>query len=342
MRLFLCFLTGELAINSKVIQSFLVIAFFMQTSVSHDSEEKPEFECAIKYYHYYLDNEPAEYGLTAGNYAPGKKAYVGLRIFMNVILTVSRIQLDPPGILIPGNEGPGFFVNESSKIYYLNKRRHQNFKWEKSQNGDIVPFAIDFSKATNGVSSYFGRIVKNGTVLLGIILPETNSLFYVDENGVSRTTTNYEVLTCKSHKNETATPSQNIIDPNSPPNVDAPTSCINNWIPYKNDDAPAKNGIIAGMYDCGNIAYVGSCKPAALNMPGRVQITFTKGVYTAFKKREYFVNDSSTTYLADNPNYTYSWVNYDGSGFPPLNAVFVRSFAAKVSFAIARVKSCTF
>ncbi|KAG5667238.1 hypothetical protein PVAND_015228 [Polypedilum vanderplanki] len=292
-----------------------------------ESKEKDFFECV-------------EYGLSAGYYAPGKKAYIGLGNWNDMLLNAGRIQLDPPGLLIPSAKNRGIFLNDSNKMWYLARRNHHRYNWIASENGKDVPFAIEYGVKTSGLKSYIGRIKKNQTVFLGIVVPGMNVMYFVDENGNSQTSNTYDVLTCKSYKNETAIPLPRITATSSlSSNVDSSTGCIHNWQPYNNDDAPAKNGISAGEHDCGNTAYVGYGNPANLIRPGRLQIIDKKGIYLLHKKTEVYLNDSSVYYLLNNHHYTYKWVTYDGNNKVLQNAVFTKNSNRSLKLPIARVKT---
>ncbi|KAG5683061.1 hypothetical protein PVAND_012367 [Polypedilum vanderplanki] len=317
----------------------LIVVLLVVFATGHRSEEKPEYEyeCGNKFYHYYLDDEPAEYGLSAGYYAPGKKAYVGISIWEGMLLDSGRVQLDPPGFLMPSVRTPGIFVNDSSKIWYLYKNRHHQYKWVSTNNGKIVPFAVEFGLKSSGFFSYIGRIKRNNTVLVGYVIPDMGVIFYVDENNNSEVSTEYEVLTCKSSRYEETIPPPKI--PISISSTDLSSECVHNWQQYMYDDTPAKNGIIAGEYDCENTAFVGYGTPSTFTRAGRIQIVNQKGVYMDHKKSSFFLNDSSVHYLVDNPNYTYRWVPNDHSGMPPQNSVFVKSSSVgNFQLAVAKVK----
>jgi hypothetical protein len=158
---------------------------------------------ANKFYTYKLDNEPAEYGISAGFYAPGKRAFVGLGVWLETTLLPGRIQLDPPGILMPELTGPGTFSNVSSKIWYMAKRRNHNYKWVPSKDAKIEPFSVDLSGDSSGLPIIVGRIRRNGTTLLGNVTPFMGVMYYVDENGMSKSASSgYEVLTCWTCKSE--------------------------------------------------------------------------------------------------------------------------------------------
>ncbi|KAG5667237.1 hypothetical protein PVAND_015227 [Polypedilum vanderplanki] len=324
----------------KVMEKFLkisVIVFFLVAfATAHGSDEKPEYEyeCGNKFYRYYLDNEPAEYGLSAGYYAPGKKAYVGLSNYGDVGYQIPRVQLDPPGALLINVIGPATFSNDSKKIWYLYNNWHHDYDWVDSKKGEVPAFAIKVGEDRSGYPILIGRIVRpNGLVLVGVVVPWAGYMYYADENGISvSTNSGYQVLTCKSSvKNETKylTPSYDF-----PSNKDDETGCINNWEQYNNDDAPAKNGISAGEYDCNNTAYVGKAKRVPIFTPGRIQIHPQKGF---FLTNNPFITNTSY-YLVDNRNYNYYWVPANGNN-PPNNTVYVRSDSGTWKFGIGRVKT---
>ncbi|KAG5667267.1 hypothetical protein PVAND_015254 [Polypedilum vanderplanki] len=286
-----------------------------------------KYECGNKYYRYNYDKEPADYGVSGGLYAPGKEVYLGLNVWEKQALAAGSIQLDPPGFIKSFINAPANFVNNSKEVWFLVNDKNHNYEWVPSQNGRKEPFVIDYGGIA---SAYFGRIIKNGRVFIGNVVEDTGVMYYVDENGFrQRITSGYEVLTCKSSKNDTK-----FLPPKfeTIPNVDI--GCINNWQPYKNDDAPAKNGISAGEYDCNNTAYVGKANPSMTYSPGRLQIIDPKGVYVTESRKEILITDNSSYYLADNLNYSYYWVNFQEK--LPENAVFVRS-DGPIAIAIARV-----
>ncbi|KAG5669018.1 hypothetical protein PVAND_016920 [Polypedilum vanderplanki] len=324
----------------KILILFALNALIVHIEAHSEEKvtEKTEYECANNYITYKLDNEPTEYGLSAGLYAPGKNAYVGLSIWRKVALMAGRIQIDPPGILVPDTSRPSYFVNDSSQIWYLKKESNHSYEWVPSGNGSIVPFAIEYGIILSDTTLYFGRIFKNNTVFVGAVLPDMLVMYYIDnENKLQSVTDGYEVLTCKSFINETAIPLPQIPSLPTGPNVDLPPNCINNWQQYNLNDAPSKDGISAGNYECGNVAYVGYSTQSGRNSPGRVQVINPKGFYIVMKKKEIFTNDSSIRYLVDNPNYTYSWVKYDGSNSVLSNAVYVRAPVGQNKVAITRV-----
>jgi hypothetical protein len=120
------------------------------------------------------------------------------------LLLSGRIQLDPPGVLIHQAAGePASFTNTGSSAWYLGKRRHHNYRWISSEDGNIVPFAIDVSGNSSGLLTYAGRIRRNGTTLQGNVVPAKGVIYYVDESGMSRSSrSGYEVLTCWTCKSE--------------------------------------------------------------------------------------------------------------------------------------------
>jgi hypothetical protein len=69
-------------------------------------------------------------------------------------------------------------------------------------------------------------------------------------------------------------------------------------------------------------------------VPGRIQTTSKAGFYASMQRTEVYIN--SSFYLANNPNYTYYWVNFDGS--IPNNVVFARSNVGAFALPITRVK----
>ncbi|KAG5667258.1 hypothetical protein PVAND_015246 [Polypedilum vanderplanki] len=75
-------------------------------------------------------------------------------------------------------------------------------------------------------------------------------MYYVDEYGESRTTrTNYQVLTCRTKRNETKIPLPKVPNPPSSTINTAP-SCVHNWQPYINNNGPKQNGVSAGLSEC--------------------------------------------------------------------------------------------
>ncbi|KAG5667263.1 hypothetical protein PVAND_015251 [Polypedilum vanderplanki] len=292
-----------------------------------------QYECGNRFYRYNLNSEPADYGVIAGQYEPGKEAYIGLSIFADFAYQINRIQLDPPGALLINVAGPASFSNDSSKIWFLINDKNHEYTWVDSKNAEIPPFAIQVGQDRSGYPLLIGRILRpNGLVLVGVVVPFAGYMYYADENGMSvSTTSGYQVLTCKSSvKNETKylTPSYDF-----PSNVD--TGCINNWQPYKNDDAPAKNGISAGEYDCNNTAYVGKAKDGGVYYPGRIQISSQSGIYFAGNGKMVYRSNGSY-YLVDNPNYTYYWVPFDGISSPN-NTVYARNDVGSWKFAFGRI-----
>ncbi|KAG5667239.1 hypothetical protein PVAND_015229 [Polypedilum vanderplanki] len=290
---------------------------------------------ANKFYRYYLDDEPAEYGFFAGYYAPGKEAYIGLSIFANMAYQINRLQLDPPGVQLFNAAGPGIFSNDSKTIWYLYHNRRHKYKWVNSSDAKAEPFAIEIGSEQSGFELYIGRIKKENLVMVGVVVPFGGIMFYADENGISHSTTSgYQVLTCRSKRRETKIPIPKlIVSPTS--NVDDPSGCVNNWQPYNNDDAPNKNGVSAGFYDCNNAAYVGKGKSLGIFIPGRIQTTTPTGLFLNSGGKE-IIMKNGTYYLVDNPNYTYRWGRFDNK--LPENAVYVRNDVGNFHMPIARVK----
>jgi hypothetical protein len=108
---------------------------------------------------------------------------------------------------MPSAAGSGYFLNDSNSVWYLYRNRHHKYEWVDSQNADDVPFAVDLSIEDQGFPVYFGRIkTKNNTVLIGTVVPFMGVFFYPAVDGKSRTANGYQVLTCKSCRNETKIP----------------------------------------------------------------------------------------------------------------------------------------
>lgn len=105
-------------------------------------------------------------------------------------------------------------------------------------------------------------------------------------------------------------------------------------MPYKNDDAPAKNGISAGLFEPNNVAYVGKAE-TTFWCPGRIQIVDQTGFYSTGKGGQTYLANGSY-YLADNLNYTYYWSVYKGE--LPSNAVHVRPLVGAFTFPVVRAK----
>ncbi|KAG5671369.1 hypothetical protein PVAND_001570 [Polypedilum vanderplanki] len=331
--------------KENIIKIFLFFLLVISVDASHhrshhrrSHERKYVYPCANRFYRYYLDDEPAEYGLSAGHYAPGKKAYVGVSAWRGTTLISGRLQFDPPGVMLAAMDLSSVFVNNTKQVWYLNKRSHHDYDWVVPQNGTIDPFAIDIGGAS-GLPTYIIRVKSNKTVSIGFFLKYTGVASFVDENNVMRMTmTGFEILTCKSSKNDTPIPPPKLTMPDGstpPPNVDSPSGCINKWLPYNNDDAPAKNGIAAGEYDCGNTAYVGKGTPYTLVSSGRIQITPNSGFYIINARKELYMANGSY-YLADNPNYTYRWESFDGT--LPINTVYARNDFGNFAFPIPRIQ----
>ncbi|KAG5667259.1 hypothetical protein PVAND_015247 [Polypedilum vanderplanki] len=129
-----------------MMKVFFVLGLACYCAATQSKEEKkPDLECGNKFYRYYLDDAPAKYGLSAGYYAPGKEAYVAIGNWQCAVLNSGRLQLDPPGVLLPNLGGPGTFLNDSHQMWYFYKNPHHEYKWVDTNNGEIVPYAIDFN-----------------------------------------------------------------------------------------------------------------------------------------------------------------------------------------------------
>ncbi|KAG5671056.1 hypothetical protein PVAND_001274 [Polypedilum vanderplanki] len=333
----------QLKKDMKVLLNVILLLNFATFSIaSHESEsdehhhhhrddEPFEYPCQNKFVPFKLDDAPAEFGVSAGEYKEGQQAYVGL-FNGGFALGVGRIQISPPGFVFNGPNGFGIFFNDSSILFYLQRNKHHKYEWIPSQYGNDVPFAIDVGTEIFGDLLLFARIKIGQFIALGLSFPSSGNVVYVDGNNVVQfTSTNYEILTCKSQKkNETHIPLPKISMPG--PTFD--TGCINNWQPYKNDNAPSKNGISAGLHECGNHAYVGKGKISSW-IPGRIQTVGKTGFYTMGKRSQAFLANGSY-YLADNPNYTYYWQPFRGS--LPNNAVQVRPDIGAITYPVIRVK----
>ncbi|KAG5667241.1 hypothetical protein PVAND_015231 [Polypedilum vanderplanki] len=316
-----------------------MLVLLVPFAAGHRSDEKPEYEyeCGNKFYRYYLDDEPAEYGLSAGYYAQGKTAYIGLSIFADISYIIYQLQLDPPGVISFGVYGrPASFFNDSKKIWYLYNNWHHDYHWVDSQNGEIPSFAIKVGEDRSGFPILIGRIKKPRKIIsVGVVVPSAGYMSYADDNGMSaNVTSGYQVLTCKSAiNNETKYPTPYYAFPS---NKDDETGCMNNWQQYNKDDAPVKNGIEAGEYDCNNKIYVGKVKNLGIYRPARIQI-YPPSVTFIASTTKLVSKTNESYYLIDNPNYTYYWIPFDGTKYPS-NAVYVRNDVVSWKCPIGRVK----
>jgi hypothetical protein len=113
-----------------------------------------------------------------------------------------------PGIWHNGPDGKGKFSSVNSKIWFLKNDPNHKYEWVTSQNGDIVPFAIDIGSETIGFAVFIQRVIKNNLVYLGSVPTTEGQAFFVNERGiVDSTPSGYQVLTCKSNVvNETDIP----------------------------------------------------------------------------------------------------------------------------------------
>ncbi|KAG5667235.1 hypothetical protein PVAND_015225 [Polypedilum vanderplanki] len=320
------------------LKFLLIILFSVHNLAAHSREAKPEYEyeCANKFYRYNLDDEPAEYGLSAGFYAPGEKAYVGISQWRNIGLHAGRIQIEDRGIELCNAGGTSYFYNDSSQIWYLYKNKHHKYEWVDSSDAKTEPYAIEFGEQNGGFKLFIGRIQKKDEpVIIGIVPECMGVMYYVDHDGKSKhTRTGYQVLTCKSNRREKKIRTPRIAA-DSKPNIDDPNGCIHNWQPYNNDDAPSKNGIAAGEYDCGNTAYIGKGKDHGLFVPGRIQTISPIGFYATSGNRPIYLTNGSY-YLVDNPNYTYYWKPFETDLLK--NTVYVRNDVGSFTMAILRTK----
>ncbi|KAG5666148.1 hypothetical protein PVAND_017662, partial [Polypedilum vanderplanki] len=311
----------------------LTIIFFSSFAIGeHHHEHEYKYPCGNKFYRYYFDDEPAEYGLKGGEYEEDKEAYVAL-VDVTMSISTGRLQLDPPGMYMTdfNDSSRTKFVNDSSNaIYYLYRSRHHKYEWVDAQFGEIVPFGIDIGAQIHNTPCYFGRAKINGFYQFGPIVSLFGIMFYPGNETVQVTPV-YQVLTCKSRrKNETQTvmPMPKI----TLPRADV-SGCINKWAEYKGEDSV--NGVSAGLYDCGNTAYVGKGCCNNFTVPGRIQTVGNKGLYLAERAKAGYLPNGSY-YLVDNPNYSYYWVAYNWK--TPSNAVLVRSPPSPVTTAIGSLK----
>jgi hypothetical protein len=117
-----------------------------------------------------------------------------------------------------------YFFNDSTQIWYLFRNRHHKYEWVDSKDGQTEPFAIEYSEDNGGFKMFIGRIVrKDKPAYLGPIVSVMGVMYYVDDNGASKSATSgYQVLTCKSCKKEKKIPVPSFTA-KLPPNVD--TGC---------------------------------------------------------------------------------------------------------------------
>ncbi|KAG5675262.1 hypothetical protein PVAND_005177 [Polypedilum vanderplanki] len=326
----------------KVIKNFFkVSALVVFLVASAAGLKRIDHECGNQFYPYNLDNEPAINGLSAEQYAPGKEAYVGLNLLKNIAFQFNRIQLNPPGVNLYNPSGISTFSNDSSKIWYLYNNPNHTCKWVDCPNIDFPPNSIQVASDLSGYQILAGRIVRpNGLVYVGLVLSIAKIMLYVDENNLTQIVpSGYQILTCKSSvKNEMKYPAPYYDFPTTP---DPDVGCINNWQPYNNDDAPSKNGVAAGTFDVNNIAYVGKVKLQqyidGVVIPGRIQINHKSGIFTSNAGKTIFIANGSY-YLVNNPNYSYYWVSFNGTGLPT-NAVYARDDIGKLKHAIGRLET---
>ncbi|KAG5667233.1 hypothetical protein PVAND_015223 [Polypedilum vanderplanki] len=101
-----------------------LVVLLVPFATGHKSDEEPEYEY-----------ECAEYGLSAGYYAPGKKAYIGLSIWGDISYQTNQIQLDSPGVYNPNKVGPAQFQNDNRiKIEKGNSNNHVEISGFKLDN----------------------------------------------------------------------------------------------------------------------------------------------------------------------------------------------------------------
>ncbi|KAG5672871.1 hypothetical protein PVAND_002959 [Polypedilum vanderplanki] len=323
----------------KNVWFFILFTFYIKSTIAQSNASCNifyQYKCGNKFNRYKLDNEPADYGVSAGQYASGKEAYIGLSTYADLAYQINQLQLNPPGVVLFNTAGPASFSNDTNRIWYLVNDKNHEYTWVDSKNAEIPSFAIKVGEDRSGFPLLIGRVVRpNGFVSVGVVVPFAGNMFYADENGLSQsTTTGYQVLVCKSSvQNETKflTPKADF-----PPNVDV--GCINNWQPYKNDESPVKNGVSAGEYDCNNTAYVGKINDTnqGVYVPGRIQISPKSGLIFTSNGQTFF-NTNASYYLVDNLNHTYYWVPFDGNTLPN-NTVYVRNEVGSWKYGIGRIK----
>lgn len=136
-------------------------------------------------------NTPQIDGFRVGLFAPGRSSFIG-RAKVNDEYHIGRIQTARPIGLFYSLDGSSKFTNSS--IEYLVK--NDKFVWKNSSNGVIEVNAVTVSAKRN-LPYYIGRIMVNGFAYLGTIVRVLGVMYYVDENGIERTTDCYEVLTCQ-------------------------------------------------------------------------------------------------------------------------------------------------
>lgn len=134
--------------------------------------------------------------MNAGSFAPGISSYIG-RTFKNGNLQIGRFQNVPPNGLFYTLDGEINFESESIEIL-----SNGNFLWKNSSHGKFERNAV----TVNGLKAhqlpfYIARHIINGQTHVGVVIRVLGLMYYIDENGVERSTDCYEVLSCNDEGN---------------------------------------------------------------------------------------------------------------------------------------------
>lgn len=137
-----------------------------------------------------------------GDLSPGDPAFACYGKFSSGIgnsYGTGYIRISEPKGMV-SHRAPGFFSNDSSKIYYLKNDCKFKFEWVPSSNGEIVPFAVEpYLPLANGLHDFIARKkISDTEMVFDSAVISIGAIAYVDDDQKLTFSHEYEVLTCKS------------------------------------------------------------------------------------------------------------------------------------------------
>jgi hypothetical protein len=143
---------------------------------------------------YMLDEQPAEDGIYVGDSKPGIPIFVG-GFFPGKYPVGISITNPKGGTLIKSK----VFLNNSATLHYLKRDCHHKYEWVNSSNGEIEPYGMQaFYEDATGSSVYIARKVFTDYTAFTEVFASLGFAAYLDKDGNTINTKEYQVLTCKS------------------------------------------------------------------------------------------------------------------------------------------------
>jgi hypothetical protein len=194
---------GLCLFNIKIV--FIAASFADESHEEHSEkcescEKEFNYKCNNnEWLSYLLNDAPGEEGLFYGFTKSNEATFVGYGELDSYILP-GQVQItNPKGVFVFLAQRT-LLLNDSSKMFYLKKNCDDHkYDWVNSTGTSVVPFALEPKEANvNGFPTYIARKLINGELYFGFVALPGGYMIYYDSFGKSRTTSEYEVLTCKS------------------------------------------------------------------------------------------------------------------------------------------------